>query len=88
MSDPTEAAAVEALESFRALIAAHADCSWVQVGLCVYCGDHSIRLYQGDLPDHKRTIPRCADGEHDWDYETGLGFYYACRACGEREWTE
>ena len=28
----------------------HADCVWMQIGPCVYCVDHDMRLYQGKLP--------------------------------------
>jgi hypothetical protein len=66
----------------------HADCAWKQVGPCVYCIDHGVRLYQGELPEHKRTISRCAPENHDWDPETGMGFYGQCRTCGEIEWYE
>lgn len=69
-------------------ITEHRDCAWEQIGPCVYCADHDVRLYQGDLPDHKRTVPKCADGDHDWDEEQGLGFYFICKRCGVREWTE
>ena len=69
-------------------VAGHADCAWRQVGLCVYCTDHGIRLYQGDLPDRKRTIQRCAPDAHDWDDQIGQGFYGQCRTCGVLEWYE
>ena len=75
-------------DDLTALLREHDDCTWQQVGPCVWCTDHGLRLYQGDLPDRKRTIPRCAPGEHDWDPDAGLGFYYQCRTCGEMEWTE
>lgn len=70
------------------LLLEHDGCTWRQVGPCVWCADHRIRLYQGELPERKRTIPKCAPEDHDWDYERGLGFYYQCRTCGEIEWTE
>jgi hypothetical protein len=69
---------------FDALLETHNTCQWKQMGPCVYCTDHDLRLYQGQLPSSRR--PPCA--EHDWDYEQGLGFYFICRRCGEREWTE
>ncbi len=65
---------------------AHEDCEWEEVGLCVYCKAHGIRLYQGRLPEARRTVPTCV--EHDWDDEQGSGFYSICRICGEREWFE
>ena len=75
-------------DSFQALLAEHADCTWEQIDPCVYCADHHVRLYQGTLPNERRVTPRCAPGEHDWDEETGLGFYMVCNTCGEREWCE
>ena len=75
------------LDAAEAIIenkAAHGGCSWRQVGPCVYCNDHDIRLYQGMLPEYRR--PTCM--EHDWDEETGLGFYFQCRTCGVMEWPE
>jgi hypothetical protein len=66
----------------------HADCQWKQVGLCVYCADHGVRLFMGDLPERKRTIPVCAPDAHDWDDETGQGVYGHCRTCGLNEWYE
>ena len=66
---------------------AHAHCAWQQVGPCVYCTDHGVRLFQGDLPDHKRTIPHCDPAAHDWDDDdTGQGFYGQCQTCGLIEW--
>lgn len=62
----------------------HDTCNLEQVGPCVYCADHNVRLYQGVLPKDQR--PECK--EHDWDEETGLGFYFQCRTCGEMEWPE
>lgn len=70
------------------VLADHEPCTWEQVGPCVYCTDHHVRLYQGDLPDSKRTTPKCAEGEHIWDEEQGLGFYFICERCGVREWPE
>lgn len=66
----------------------HESCSWRQIGLCVYCADHGVRLYQGDLPDRKRTTPRCASGEHEWDPEMGQGYYLICEKCGVKEWLD
>ncbi len=68
----------------------HTACRWEQVGVCVYCADHDVRLYQGDLPDERRTTPKCAPGDHEWDDADSMsqcGFYYLCLRCGEREWT-
>jgi hypothetical protein len=70
------------------LLLEHDGCAWKQVGPCVWCTDHGIRLYQGTLLERKRVIPRCAPEDHDWDPDTGQGFYYQCRTCGEIEWTE
>jgi hypothetical protein len=37
----------------------HEDCEWEQVGRCVYCNDHGIRLYQGTIPkDHAKRYVR------------------------------
>jgi len=66
----------------------HNDCAWKQVGPCVYCTDHGVRLYQGTLPEHKRTVPRCDPYSHDWDPEMGMGFCSICQTCGELEWHE
>ena len=72
----------------------HAECEkWEQVGPCVYCVDHRERLYQGRLPaqrDPQRAAKEavCAEQGHDWDEEFGQGFYFLCRRCGEKEWTE
>lgn len=66
----------------------HKDCTWEQVGPCVYCTDHNERLYQGDLPEARRTTPKCT--EHRWDDGDSMcqsGFYFLCLDCGEREWT-
>ncbi len=74
-----------------AVLAAHDGCRWEQVGLCVYCADHVVRLYEGDLPDVKRTTPKCAADDHDWDDGDSMsqgGFFLLCLRCGEREWTE
>jgi len=77
-----------ALDAFQAEIARHADCPWKQVGPCVYCTDHDVRLYQGELPERKRTVPVCAPDAHDWDMEMGMGFYSQCKTCGFTEWNE
>lgn len=72
----------------------HKDCgTWKQVGPCVYCVDHNERLYQGELPasrDPQRATKQaeCARGGHDWDERFGQGFYYLCRRCRTKEWTE
>lgn len=66
----------------------HADCTWEQVGPCVYCSDHDERLYNGSLPPAKGGKQPCEEGKHDWDCDTGLGWYFLCRTCGAKEWTE
>ena len=62
-----------------------ADCAWRQVGPGVYCADYGVRLFQGDLPDRKRTVPVCEPDAHDWDDEIGQGFYGQCRICRVNE---
>jgi len=62
----------------------HRACKWEQIGPCVYCTDHDIRLYQGMLPEDRR--PTCS--QHNWDTEAGVGFYQQCRNCGAMEWFE
>jgi len=62
----------------------HETCVWEQIGPCVYCADHRERLYQGELPADRK--PACS--EHDWDQESGFGFYFQCRICGTVEWPE
>lgn len=70
-------------DTIGALLAEHqAHGEWHQVGPCVYC-KCGRRLYQGRVPGAKDC-----DGEHDWDYDFGQGFYYLCRRCGFKEWTE
>jgi hypothetical protein len=74
-----------------ALLAEHDDHPWSQVGPCVYCDPCGIRLYQGSIPDRKRTTPKCAAGQHDWDDGDSMsqcGFYLLCLRCGAQEWTE
>lgn len=78
----------DAADDFAAFLAAHEDCAWQQAGLCVWCVDHGLRLFQGSLPESKRTVPKCAPDQHDWDPDMGLGFYVQCRACGFTEWCE
>jgi hypothetical protein len=80
--------AVTAMNSLAEFIGAHKGCTWEQIGPCVWCKHHNLRLYQGDLPEHKRTTPKCAPEDHDWDPDTGLGFYSQCRACRYIEWFE
>lgn len=86
---------VFAIETINAeihrLLNGHAPCRWKQVGPCVYCDDHGIRLYQGTLPDDKRTTPKCAPGEHRWDDANSMmqaGFYFLCVLCGEQRWDD
>ena len=72
------------------LLAEHADHPWSQVGPCVYCDDCGTRLYQGELPEDRRTIPKCPDDAHDWDNGDSMsqcGFYLLCLRCGVKEWT-
>jgi len=66
------------------LLKDHEPCEWRQVGPCVYCSQHHVRLYQGSLPQDRR--PPCS--RHDWDEEIGVGFYQQCRSCGVVEWFE
>lgn len=83
-----DAATVAAFDAWAKGLADHEDHPWKQVGLCVYCEQCGVRLYQGDLPDEKRTVPKCAYSEHDWDPEMGQGFYFICMRCGFKEWAE
>jgi hypothetical protein len=76
------------VSALSAETAAHSDCAWKQVGPCVWCSDHGVRLYQGDLPDSKRTVPVCESDAHEWDMEMGMGFYSQCTVCGFMEWHE
>ena len=46
--------------------------------------DHDERLYHGTLPVAKGGTPPCQ--QHDWDEESGLGFYFLCKRCGTQEW--
>lgn len=73
--------------ALSAHIAEHGGCR-KQVGPCVWCADHGVRLYQGDLPDSKRVVPACAPDAHEWDMEMGAGFYSQCTICGFTEWHE
>ena len=82
-------AAIRALdEIFRQ----HDKCEWGQVGPCVYCKSHGVRLYQGQLPDDRNPNKAiCNRDGHDWDDANSMGqsgFYYLCQRCGEQEWTE
>ena len=65
----------------------HLRCRWEQIGPCVYCADHHVRLYQGSLPADRRP-PACQPDQHDWDDEEGMGFYGICRTCKTVEWFE
>jgi hypothetical protein len=84
LTDEERIKSIAAIDSWLATIKSHEPHEWQQVGPCVYCVPCNIRLYQGTLPEDKK--PPCA--EHDWDYDSGMGFYYQCRKCGEMEWTE
>ena len=86
MTSDERSAGERAAAAFGETLQAHDGCTWKQAGPCVYCTDHGIRLYQGELPERKRTVPRGARGEQDWDPEMGLGFYSQCRTCGFTEW--
>ena len=72
--------------AFTAFLDEHSGCDWSQIGPCVYCDTHNLRLYQGTLPDDKRRIPICA--VHDWDEEMGQGFFFQCKVCKFIEWPE
>lgn len=75
-------------DDVTATLSEHEGCTWEQVGLCVYCKDHGSRLYQGDLPASRRTVPVCPSGQHKWDDEIGQGYYSVCTVCQTREWFE
>lgn len=67
----------------------HESCTWEQVGPCVYCISHDVRLYQGTIPADRLTTPPCM--EHRWDDGDSMsqaGFYFLCLDCGAQEWTE
>ena len=60
-------------------LATHEPCAWMQVGPCVYCTDHQIRLYgRESCSDRSGTVPCCARGSRlgsgDWH-----GVYGQCR---------
>lgn len=84
---PTAEQTAAALESLAAFLAEHEPHDWRQVGGCVWCAC-GVRLYQGDLPDHKDPgrAGRQATCDHDWDWEFAQGFYGICHKCGAREW--
>jgi len=77
-----------AVEAFGAQLAEHAPHPWRQVGGCVYCVPCGLRLYQGDLPEHKDPgrAARQAACDHDWDWGFAQGFYGICHACGAKDW--
>ena len=70
----------------------HINCRLEQVGPCVWCIDHNMRLYQGRLPaDRNPGLAVCEREGHQWDDADSMcqsGFYYLCTRCGEQEWTE
>jgi hypothetical protein len=72
------------------LIQEHRPHRWEEVGICVWCVDCNVRLYQGNLPEWKDPgrPARQALCDHDWDPEAGLGFYFICTKCGFKEWAE
>ena len=59
-------AVVKALESLDRLIDEHQDCTWEQIGRCVYCADHNdprgraIKLYQGRIPPSHTKVKKTA----------------------------
>jgi hypothetical protein len=85
-----EPTAEQVAVALGAMFSDHQDCKWEQVGPCVYCAEHfGVRLYQGDLPESRRTTPPCT--EHRWDDGDSMcqgGFYLLCLDCGAQEWTE
>lgn len=72
----------------------HADCEWEEVPPCVYCKDHNVRLYQGEIPASKNPElaakrAACAHQDHlldDDGNEHGMGFYWICADCGYKGW--
>lgn len=46
--------AEEAAALLTAMLDAHADHEWVQVGPCVYCDDCNTRLFQGRLAGERK----------------------------------
>jgi len=89
MSGEDEAMMSAVAQALYGVLDAHAECRWEQVGPCVYCSDHGERLYQGTLPDERRTTPKCI--EHRWDDGDSMcqsGFYFLCLDCGEQDWPE
>ena len=44
----------EAARAIEAMLAAHAEHEWVQVGPCVYCDDCNTRLFQGRLAGDRK----------------------------------
>jgi hypothetical protein len=78
------------MSTLWSMLAEHEDCRWEQVGPCVYCVDHNLRLYQGGLPESRDPgrAERQAACNHDWDDEMGQGFYGLCVKCGYQEWFE
>ena len=96
-----KAEANKIMDAFTEMLAAHAECRWEQVGMCVWCADHNQRLYIGDLPDEKLPADQrekrdgCQHLAHEmYDdgggvmREMGEGFYYICADCGFKGWYE
>ena len=46
--------AEEAAAAINAMLDAHKDHEWVQVGPCVYCDDCNTRLFQGRLQGERK----------------------------------
>jgi hypothetical protein len=46
--------AEEAAQAINAMLDAHKDHEWVQVGPCVYCDDCNTRLFQGRLSGERK----------------------------------
>jgi hypothetical protein len=78
------------MSSLDAVLAEHDAHRWEAVGLCVWCADCNVRLYEGDLPERKDLgrAERQAACDHEWDQEMGQGFYFLCTKCGFKEWPD
>ena len=44
----------EVARAFNAMLDAHKDHEWVQIGPCVYCDDCNTRLFQGRLGGERK----------------------------------
>lgn len=47
-------AVIAAFEAWASALNVHENCVWKQVGRCVYCADHDVRLYQGEPPKERK----------------------------------